>query len=719
MTQNETIIRNIISSISRSTLGNGIEMMKSLQGQLPWLHVADRLESIDSNYRLMKEYLSRDIDDLYRGKMYADMVLQLKRLATDALREALVRDNAVFANCKQRNGGVLVSASSVLSVLEGFVQDIAMSSIDFSTTSSVLDVYEKRQGFLDSLFNSILVDGNWTNSKAEEIAQLVLEPTIDIQDAMLIVSAITLAALTVPDYLKVSALLQVYQQAADEPLRQRALVGWVFASLVSERIYPDEIEKLTSSVLKDGQARNEILELAMQVVYCNNAEKDNEYLERNVYPEIIKNRNINITQSGIEEKEDDPMDDILDPGAADRKMEEMEQSVKKMMDMQRSGADIYFGGFKQMKRFSFFYTLSNWFMPFYMNNPHLSHIASRFANSPILNNIIGQNSFCDSDKYSLVLAFGNIYDKLPQNIRETLQSQELSAAIGNVKLNGDKSPAFLRRAYLQDLYRFFKVFPQKGSFDDIFVRFPILLANSPFSGNMSAEIRIFAKFLAKRGINPTSMLLACFDNNSIDDLLLMAYVKMKEGDYARAFEYYQSAYSADNSNFRALKGSALSAFRNSDYDNAVRLYDKLFELRRDEHLSHKLKHCVAMFHTGRLAEGVKELFRLTFEYPDDVDVVRVLAYGLLMQGKAAQALRSYSELLEKSPIAADRLYAAYCHMHLKEWGRAIGQLQRYANGNRERLSKAFADDHVLLVSLGIGDADLQILEDAATDPEIA
>lgn len=719
MTQNETVIRNIISAISRSTLGTGIEMMRELQGQLPWLHVADRLEAIESNYRLMKEYLSRDIDDQYRGKMYADMVLQLKRLAADALREALQRDNAVFANCRQRNGGVLVSASSVLPVLQGFVQDLAMASIDFSASSDPKEIYEKRQTFLDSLFNSILVDGNWTGSKADEMAQLVLEPTIDTLDAMLIVSGVMLAALTVPDYNKVAMLLQVYRQATDDPLRQRALVGWVLASLVSAHIYPDETKKLAAPVLDDEQARNEVLELAMQIVYCNNAEKDNEYLERNIYPEIIKNRNLHITQSGIEEKEDDPMDDILDPGAADRKMEEMEQSVKKMMDMQKSGADIYFGGFKQMKRFSFFYTLSNWFMPFYINNPRLSHLASRFANSPVLKNIISQNSFCDSDKYSFVLAFGTIYDKLPQNIRETLQSDELQTAMGNVKLNDDRSPAFLRRAYLQDLYRFFKVFPQKGSFDDIFVRFPILLANSPFSEKMPAEIRTFSKFLAKRGVNPTAMLLACFDNNSVDDLLLMAYVKMKEGDYAKAFGYYQRAYLADNANYKALKGSALAAFRKSDFVNAVQFYDKVFEVNPDEKTSHKIKHCVAMFHTGRLAEGVNELFRLTFEFPEDMDVVRALAYGLLMQGKVVQALKSYTALIEKSPVGTDRLYAAYCHMHQKEWGRAIGLLQRYANGKRERLAKAFADDQALLALLGVSDADLQILEDAATDGDMA
>ena len=66
------------------------------------------------------------------------------------------------------------------------------------------------------------------------------------------------------------------------------------------------------------------------------------------------------------------MEDILHPGASEERMEKLEATYRRMMDMQKQGADIYFGGFSQMKRFPFFYDISNWLVPFYIQHPTCS-----------------------------------------------------------------------------------------------------------------------------------------------------------------------------------------------------------------------------------------------------------------------------------------------------------------------------------------------------------
>lgn len=43
-----------------------------------------------------------------------------------------------------------------------------------------------------------------------------------------------------------------------------------------------------------------------------------------------------------------------------------------MMDMREKGVDIYFSGFSQMKRFPFFSSLVNWFVPFISIIPNLN-----------------------------------------------------------------------------------------------------------------------------------------------------------------------------------------------------------------------------------------------------------------------------------------------------------------------------------------------------------
>ena len=51
---------------------------------------------------------------------------------------------------------------------------------------------------------------------------LLTSPTIDASDQMLIVSAITLSAMTIYDVKKFSTLVNVYRHAQEEKVRQRA-----------------------------------------------------------------------------------------------------------------------------------------------------------------------------------------------------------------------------------------------------------------------------------------------------------------------------------------------------------------------------------------------------------------------------------------------------------------------------------------------------------------
>ena len=95
-----------------------------------------------------------------------------------------------------------------------------------------------------------------------------------------------------------------------------------------------------------------------------------------------------------------------------------------MAEMQRNGSDIYFGGFKQMKRYPFFYTLSNWFCPFYQEHPGLSNTTSKLKNSKFLDILQKNGPFCDSDKFSFALALATVVDKIPENMRSALNEKE-------------------------------------------------------------------------------------------------------------------------------------------------------------------------------------------------------------------------------------------------------------------------------------------------------
>ena len=160
------------------------------------------------------------------------------------------------------------------------------------------------------------------------------------------------------DARKFATLLYLYQYATDPQVKQRALVGWAL-TLPREEIlfYPDLIEQLNKTVSSQAVQR-ELLELQYQIVYCIEAEKATQEINRDIIPTMMRGQNI-------------VMEDIINPDAEEQAMEELEKSYTRMMDMQQKGVDVYFGGFSQMKRFTFFNRANNWFMPFYTEHPEL------------------------------------------------------------------------------------------------------------------------------------------------------------------------------------------------------------------------------------------------------------------------------------------------------------------------------------------------------------
>lgn len=704
-----------LDTLENVSLGTYIQTLGKLLEQMPWLGFGEQLSAISDNYGYMKRYLQSGVDDKLRQSMYADMLSKAKQIASDSWLAIKLRSNNILQQLKTKGRKIDTDPADILATLQGFVQDIAMASIGLDNSEkAVSSIYMRHQTYLDNLFCSIVTNGNWSGSKAEDMTNVLLSPTVDIQDSMMLTSAITLAALISPDYHKIEALVKIYRNATDEHLRQRALAGWVFASL-SCKLYRNDVERIIRPLMNDAVVRGEILEMAIQIVFCNNAEKDNEYLEKNVYPELIKNKDVTLHTRSVSEADEETLEDIINPDAADKRMDELEQSMRKITDMQKAGVDIYFGGFRQMKRFAFFYTVSNWFTPFNINHPVFEKISREVKDSSLLKLLLSSNSFCDSDKYSLILGMSSIFAKLPDNMKESVPPELVGSAAMGRKL----SSADIRRLYLQDLYRFYKVFPQNIGLDDIFKRYPLILGEEPFRTLMPQEVRTLVRFLVKRGENALPLMLSVFDEGNENDEMLLAYIYMKRNDYGKAYKYYYNVYSHTPDNAKALKGAALTAFKAGDYSSACRLYDMLINEHGEQGLHHQLYYSMSMIKTGNVDQAVNCLFRLSFEYPDDAGIVRALALGLTLQGKVEQAINNYNTLKARGEnTSSDNKALAYCYAYIGNWAKAVESLSSPSQIDN---ATTFYEDYLaetLPDALGISPADIDILADIANDKKL-
>lgn len=661
----------------------------------------DELERIGDSYRLMSEYMLRGFQDNSRADLYGKLVQRLYRKLTDV--ELQVRKQFdPFVRTLVPRDATRLDVDSLRNGLELFVSDLAMLTLEpeQKVAEKRKMLYERRHNIMSNAFNQILCSGQWSNEHANDIANLILSPIIETTDALSLSAAVMMSSLLSPDPVKVLLLLRIYKEATDEKLKQRALIGWVFALDNGDfNLFPNIRESL-KPLMADKGFRDELVELQMQVVFCMSAEQDTETIERDVMPNIIKNQNLEVTRFGIREKDENPMDDILHGDSSDKKIEEMEQGMRKMAEMQKRGADIYFGGFSKMKRFGFFFTLSNWFTPFYMLHPGLGHLPQEVIDTKFMSNLLSTMPFCDSDKYSFALAMSSVFPQLPANIKEMIGNNAGMVVPGMEGVMN--TPAFFRRQYLQDLYRFFRINDSRKAFSNPFDNDAnrMFLDNPVFHATMHDGAISIVKFLIKRKmlVVAKAMLDNYYDESRLDDNLLAARIALKDGYFSQAEELFAKAYEIENHGEQSLKGYAQASFHCAHYAKATELYRRLSELFPDKQ-QYKMNEAIALINDNKEDEAVKILYELYYNDQGNVDVRRVLAWGLLCTKQTEKALKLYEGILASgSDVAIDHLNAGYCLWFMGQGEGAAKRFTEFVSVKAEEAKKAKTHLHVNILS---------------------
>ncbi|MBR5656367.1 MAG: tetratricopeptide repeat protein [Prevotella sp.] len=713
--------------LEERNLGAALHRIHAFLADKQWLSsYANELEAIENDYQLMCDFMLRGFRDEKRSDLYDNLLRKTYRVACDLELQFAIRGaNSSLREAGNTVGQQNVSPDSIRQRLEGFVQEAAMLSLESeeSTTERREELAFKHQQYVNWLFDLILVSPQWNEGLATSMSQLILSPTIDSIDARMMTCAIMLSAMNEFDVYKLTTLKDVYQQATDDYLKQRALVGFAFALPMGDYSLFEPFKQVVNDFCNNEDACRELLELQMQIFYCMNTDRDNAAIQRDIIPTIMKNNNFRVTRFGIEEKEDDPMQDILHPDADDKAMEELEKSISKMMEMQKAGSDIYFGGFSQMKRFSFFYTLSNWFIPFYLDHPGISQARRELKRSRFLQILLDSGPFCDSDKYSFTLAMTSVIDKIPANMREMLDNRE---AIGPTMDDAERqSPAYIRRMYLQDLYRFFRVYQQKDDFDTPFdyVKNPnrFFFANPALADtSLNKMFSRMGRFLIKQKRHDCLRQMLerqIWPENDSEHDMLVALSAMNDGQFDQARQSFLRLVAEQPDNEQAIKGLAQASMRCGDFAEAEKNYTRLVDLHPDNR-HYMLNLSIAQINNHKVDEGVKLLYRLNYENADDKNVLRALGWGLLVQKNIQQAENIYDTLLGmKKNEPMDYLNAGYCKWFAGKIEEAVGLFHRYTSAdNSEKnattlIQEAFNNDKTLLDDYEVSTADKAIMSD--------
>ena len=712
----EEILSKTIGFLMDKRLSNAIEILEQLYVQRPSLMGHGEFEAIKTDYQLMVDFMGRGFSDSHRESLYSSLLQRLYRVTADLEISWRCRNVSAYVNSFRVIDHLNTSHDFIRTVLEAFVSDIAMLSLqpEEMREQKTAELYERHHSFMNRLFNSLWTSCQWTDDDCTFYTELLLSPTVVSTDQQVIVSAISLGAMNQFDINKLKTLVNVYQKATDEHVRQRALVGWVLSVFEGMDIFPEQ-DAIVRKLCENSAITKELLTLQIQFFYSKDAEKDNDKIQRDIMPDIMRNSNLTIGRLGIMEKEEDTIESILHQDADEKRMEQLEEKVRKMMDMQKQGSDIYFGGFSQMKRFPFFSDMVNWFTPFYLNHPALRSVINKLGDTKFLNTLMERSNFCESDRYSFAFALEQVISQLPSDIKEVMGSD---VALGPLAESDDREDAIsIRRTYLQDLYRFFRLYPtakdfinpfeDNGKSDFVADTFFFTYKSFMGTGLDDVKLRLALHLYKHKQMMELAELLTTFQSDDPRYAILMGYTNIDMGKAEFAYQFFDYALKAEPDNQWALKGKARAALDNEDYITAEEVYSKLLKLKPN-HKTYTMNRCVALLKLGRTSEVREELFRLDYQYPDDMNVKRILAWAMLSDNSLDKASQLYDTLLTSNPAHEDYLNAGYC-----QW--AMGNIQKAVALFREWLAKSGKSAEQLLNEFRSDEETLSMYNISETD----
>ena len=712
----EEILSKAINCLMDRRLSNAIEVLDQLYIQRPSLMGHSEFEAIKTDYQLMVDYMGRGFSDSHRESLYNTLLQRLYRVAADLEISWRCKNVSAYVNSFRVIDHLNTSHDFVRTVLESFVSDIAMLSLqpEEMREQKSTELYDRHQSFINRLFSALWTSCQWTDDDCKFYTELLLSPTVVSTDQQVIVSAISLGAMNQFDINKFKTLVNVYQKATDEHVRQRALVGWVLAVFEGMDIFPEQ-DAMIRELCENPTITRELLTLQIQFFYSKDAEKDNDKIQRDIMPDIMRNSNLTIGRLGIMEKEEDAIESILHQDADEKRMEQLEEKVRKMMDMQKQGSDIYFGGFSQMKRFPFFNDMVNWFTPFYLNHPALRSVINKLGDTKFLNTLMERSNFCESDRYSFAFALEQIINQLPADIKDAIGSD---AMLGPLAESDDTEDAIsIRRTYLQDLYRFFRLyhtandfinpFEDNGRGDFVADTFFFTYKSFMGTGLDDVKLRLASHLYKHQQMTELAELLTTFQSADPRYAILMGYTNINMGKAEFAYQFFDYALKAEPDNQWALKGKARAALDAEDYKTAEEVYTELLKLEPG-HKNYTMNRCVALLKLGRTSEVREELFRLDYQYPEDMNVKRVLAWAMLSDNSLDKASQLYDTLLASTPAHEDYLNAGYCQWAMGNVQRAVELFREWivkSGKSREQLLEEFRSDADTLTMYSISEID--------------
>jgi tetratricopeptide (TPR) repeat protein len=396
------------------------------------------------------------------------------------------------------------------------------------------------------------------------------------------------------------------------------------------------------------------------------------------------------------------------------------EKVDEYSRMQEEGMDVMHSTFIHLKHFPFFRDVSSWFLPFTLQY-------SAFKGTPEIGlsflEIIMQASYmCNSDKYSLY--FGLL--QLPIEHRQALVNQ-MHSQLGdmNRQLAEDLKNKVGKTGnkigqYIQDLYRFYKLFPRHTEFNDIFnlrLDFHCLPLLTPYLSDTETWTDIAGLYLRKGYFEDAQtiyeQLIAC-DANNETYYQKRGYCKQMTGDWRGALEDYLRSEMLNPDSKWVIRRIAGCYRALKQPDEALKFYLR-YEQQYPGHIPTLIQTGHCYMDLKNYAEALKCYFKADYLDPENHKAERAIAWCSFLIGKYEQAQRYYGKIMDNDPQTQDFINAGHTEWALQNLKQALAcycqAVQSEEEGDFGNFLKLFEQDVPCLVQAGINPQEILLLMD--------
>lgn len=724
--------REICNSLAERKLKTAFDQIEQMINDYGLLIYRDEWQNLEQTYHFMLQYTVEGIQDPERQKIYRKLVVSGFELA-DKLYDAARLKFSSSVEYEMKRTEALLSPL----VFEGLIEKLEDYYLQQELLNLAAEAEIKTETRLENalihqqkikqIFNHFWMVNELNDEETAFLKQFFASPYISINYKSLVVSAVILSVLRYFDENKFSILFDIYNESEAE-LNQRALVGLLVAihKYDSRLQFHSQVSARLEIMKEEPGFKRNLEQIIIQLIRSRETEKIQKKIKDEIIPEMIKispNLKDKINLEGLmgtgddDDKNPDWQEIFKDsPGLMD-KMEEFSE-------LQMEGADVFMGSFAMLKMFPYFSENANWFMPFFISNPQIDKFANvaGSVNQYFLQVIENAPMLCNSDKYSFCFSIEN----LPAENREFLaqgMNAEISQLIEIQKdeeiTNPGKMKGFMSNQFIQDLYRFYKLHPRRADFEDIFSwRFDF--HNQHLIGSLLKEdekmLRNIAEYYFRKNYFTEAAeifqyLLEIEKNGELYQKL--GFCHQKNGDFARALDYYRKAELFDLNKLWLYNKIAICHRNLKKPKKALEYYLEVEKLD-EENLNTELNigHCY--LELGEYEEALKYYFKVEYLAPDNQKVWRPLGWCSFVTGKKEQAEKYFGKIISDDPGKHDLMNMGHVQWCFGNRKAALDYYKQSIAGglfSENEFFEVFNEDLQHLLKQGVDKDDVPIMLD--------